>query len=67
MAEESLSAAELASISKLIMTFGGTKEELNTFLANLEILRDTFPLNKRDSFFNFVYKTKLALKLILRC
>lgn len=63
MAEENLNATELASVSKLISIFTGTKEELNPFIANLEIIIDTIPEHKRTSFFNFVYKTKLTTKV----
>ena len=50
MASSTLSAGELASYSKLLPVFNGVKEELSTFLANLELLYETIETKKGNSF-----------------
>lgn len=63
MALTNLNASDLASYSKLLPVFNGFKEELNSFVANLEILRETVTEEKQNAFFNFVFKTRLTQKV----
>ena len=63
MATNALNTTELASISKLLPSFNGAKDELEPFVANLEIIRDTISTEKQISFFNFVFRTKLTTRV----
>lgn len=55
--------SELSQISKLIQTFTGKKEDLNTFIANIELVNDTVPDAKKNSLFNFIFKSKIDTKV----
>lgn len=59
----SLEMNELATIVKLIPIFTGKKDELQNFVANLTIVSETIPAEKRDSFFNFIHKSRLDLRV----
>lgn len=50
---------ELSSVSKLIPSFNGNKEEINWFLASLEIVNAGIATTKQKSLFSFVFNTKL--------
>lgn len=63
MSPVNLTASDLASYSKLLPVFNGAKEELDQFLANLEMVSETVPENKVESFFNFVFRTRLTIKV----
>lgn len=63
MTSSNLSATDLASYSKLLPVFNGAKEELHQFIANLEMVVATVANEKGDSFFNFVFKTRLTIKV----
>lgn len=63
MAANALNTSELASISKLLPTFDGNKDNLEPFIANLEIIKETISAEKRNSFFNYVFRTKLTTRV----
>lgn len=58
-----MNASELASIAKLIPIYSGRKEELNPFIANLELIQETLDDTKKPHFFQFIFKTRLDQKV----
>lgn len=54
---------ELLSIAKLIPIFTGKKDELNNFITNLELIDETISSSKKESFFKFVFKSRLDPKV----
>lgn len=63
MADLPLEMSELSSVSKLIPNFSGNKEDLSLFLASLEIVHAGVAANKQKSLFDYVFKTKLSVKV----
>lgn len=63
MADLPLDMNELSSISKLIPSFSGNKEELSSFLASLEIVHAGIAANKQKALFNYVFRTKLSIQI----
>lgn len=54
---------ELSVIIKLVPIFTGKKDELHNFVTNLEMVYGTISTEKRNSFFSFIFKSRLDLKV----
>lgn len=54
---------ELSSISKLIPVFTGKKDELHSFVTNLNMVFKTIKEEKQQFFFDFVFESRLDLKV----
>lgn len=54
---------ELSTIIKLIPIFTGKRDELQNFITNLEIVSGTVVTEKQVAFFNFIFKSRLDLKV----
>lgn len=54
---------ELSLISKFIPIFNGKKEDLHNFISNLELVHQTIAEEKKQSFFTFVFGSRLELKV----
>lgn len=54
---------ELSQIKKFIPIFDGKKEELHDFVTNLKLVHSTIEAGKRQSFFSFVFKSRLTLRV----
>lgn len=54
---------ELTAIIKLVPIFSGKREELQNFVTNLEIVAGTIAVEKQASFFGFIFKSRLDLRV----
>lgn len=54
---------ELSQIKKFIPIFDGKKEELHDFVANLKLVHSTIEAGKRQSFFSFIFESRLTLRV----
>lgn len=54
---------ELSVVTKLIPKFGGRSDDLHNFITNLETVALTISNEKRESFFNFVFKSRLEVRV----
>lgn len=59
----SLDLNELATISKFIPVFNGKRDDLHSFITNIELVHPTIAVGKRPSFFSFVFNTRLEPKI----
>lgn len=59
----SLDLNELSAISKFIPVFNGSRDSLHNFIANLELVHGTIASEKMQSFFAFIFNTRLELKV----
>ena len=53
---------ELTAVIMLVPIFTGKKNELTNFIKNLEIVAQTIPVEKQNSFFNFTFNSRLDSK-----
>lgn len=58
-----LNMNELSTITKLVPIFTGRREELHNFITNLGLVHGTIEAEKVQSFFSFIFKSRLDLKV----